>query len=531
MDGIRATPYQRPMLGGVNELIGGLLGYMRDPRRTQQLQGLAGLLESTGIPKTVERLAYGEPLTNVQMANVPLFRPETAEAALTLLPIPPAANRAAMAAGRAGERVAERVVPRIMERGGLPAGLLSDLAQGTRRQIFVPATPDEAMAASKMIKAGISPQEVWKNTGVARSPEGEWKKEISDVGATISGAKLPTTYIEGAGDVPSWNLGQVLSHPELYKSFPELQGIESSFKSGGTASATYNPGMNWISYNKEIFQKGFITKNQEDKILKAKQEYENFIKDPEFIKYNEKIEKAFDENKFTEDMLNLELENKRNKLSDAYYGELRRIQEAGDQGYTLGSGQSAKGTTLHEVQHAVQEKSGFAVGGSPEQFKDQQKAIEARDVLGWAQQLRRKAAEMPGADSIAVDAALRKDYEAIGFADGIPNSEIRNKALQPSILYPEKYETSEVPQLESLVKLYGLDKRTEPLSSNDVYRNLMGEAEARLVERRMNLSPEQLRQYYPFEYTGKEGYGLDVKPEDLLYFNEKGQFIRRGLLD
>lgn len=131
MDGIRATPYQRPMLGGVNELIGGLLGYMRDPRRTQQLQGLAGLLESTGIPKTVERMAYGEPLTNVQMANVPLLRPETAEAALTLLPVPPAANKAAMSVGRAGERVAERVVPRIMERGGLPAGLLESMSSQT----------------------------------------------------------------------------------------------------------------------------------------------------------------------------------------------------------------------------------------------------------------------------------------------------------------------------------------------------------------------------------------------------------------
>lgn len=97
MDGIRATPYQRPIAGSINDLVGGLLGYMRDPRRTQQLQGLAGLLESTGIPKTVERLAYGEPLTNAQMANVPLLRPETAEALLTLLPTAPAATKAAKA--------------------------------------------------------------------------------------------------------------------------------------------------------------------------------------------------------------------------------------------------------------------------------------------------------------------------------------------------------------------------------------------------------------------------------------------------
>jgi hypothetical protein len=135
MDGIRATPYQRPVIGGVNDLIGGLLGYMRDPRRTQQMQGLAGLLESTGIPKTVERLAYNEPLTNIQQANVPALRPETANALMTLLPVPSGANRAAMAVGRAGERMAERVVPQVMERGGVPAGLLDALSQGSMSKV------------------------------------------------------------------------------------------------------------------------------------------------------------------------------------------------------------------------------------------------------------------------------------------------------------------------------------------------------------------------------------------------------------
>jgi hypothetical protein len=105
------------------------------------MQGLAGLLESTGIPKTVERLAYGEPLTNIQQANIPALRPETANALLSLLPVPSGANRAAMAAGRAGERMAERVVPQVMERGGVPAGLLDALATGTQSQAYRQSTP------------------------------------------------------------------------------------------------------------------------------------------------------------------------------------------------------------------------------------------------------------------------------------------------------------------------------------------------------------------------------------------------------
>jgi hypothetical protein len=145
---LRATPYANPLTGLSNDAIQGLLAFMQDKRRTQQLQGLGNLLESTGIPKTVERAAYADSprglldaLTNVNRANVPLLKPETAEALLTLSPVPSGANKAAMAAGRAGERVAERVVPQIMERGGLPAEMLQGMAQGTQSAVYRQSTP------------------------------------------------------------------------------------------------------------------------------------------------------------------------------------------------------------------------------------------------------------------------------------------------------------------------------------------------------------------------------------------------------
>jgi len=138
-DRIQATP-RNELLGLLADAMYGGLNYMKDPRRTQQMQGLAGLLESTGIPKTTQRMAYGEDLTNIGRANVPLLKPETAEALMTVAPmVGPAARsaeRAAMAAGRAGERLAERVVPQVMERGGMSAGLLGDLSQGTRSQML-----------------------------------------------------------------------------------------------------------------------------------------------------------------------------------------------------------------------------------------------------------------------------------------------------------------------------------------------------------------------------------------------------------
>ena len=50
-DYIGATP-QNPLLG----LLYGGYDYLRSPQRTQQMQGLASLLESTGLPKTIERM-------------------------------------------------------------------------------------------------------------------------------------------------------------------------------------------------------------------------------------------------------------------------------------------------------------------------------------------------------------------------------------------------------------------------------------------------------------------------------------------
>jgi hypothetical protein len=56
----------------------------------------------------------------------------------------------------------------------------------------------------------------------------------------------------------------------------------------------------------------------------------------------------------------------------------------------------------------------------------------------------------------------------------------------------------------------------------DQYQKLAGEAQARLAQTRLDLSEADRRKYFPFQY-GKENYGLDIKPEDLIF--------RRGLLD
>lgn len=115
-DNLQATP-RNELLGLLSDAMYGGLDWMKSPERTQQMQGLAGLLESTGIPQTTQRLAYGEPLTNIGRANVPLLKPETAEAAMTVAPFAPAVGKA----GKAVARMAGSEINAAMmgERGGL----------------------------------------------------------------------------------------------------------------------------------------------------------------------------------------------------------------------------------------------------------------------------------------------------------------------------------------------------------------------------------------------------------------------------
>ena len=146
MDGIRATPMQYPILGLLAEKLKKAQqfavapgGYANPPAEI-----LLNLLGVPAVQQTMERVAYGEPLTTGSGMTTQI-RPEVAEAAMTLLPVAgktaQVAERGAMAAGRAGERMAERVVPQIMERGGMTAGLLEGMAQGGVSRVLPDKTP------------------------------------------------------------------------------------------------------------------------------------------------------------------------------------------------------------------------------------------------------------------------------------------------------------------------------------------------------------------------------------------------------
>jgi hypothetical protein len=138
-DQIRATP-RNPFFGLFSDLVNAPLSYMSDPRRTQQMQGVASFLRSTGVPYTLENLSYdpsGRGLFTGAggLGGTTRLRPEVAEAALTVAPfVGPAAQlgvRGAMATGRTLGPTAARMAEGYLQRQRLMLGVVPDEYRGS----------------------------------------------------------------------------------------------------------------------------------------------------------------------------------------------------------------------------------------------------------------------------------------------------------------------------------------------------------------------------------------------------------------
>jgi hypothetical protein len=106
-DQMRPTP-RSPILGLFSDIVNLPLQYMSAPERTQQMQGTAQFLYGTGIPKTLERMSYGDSLFSGAggLGGTTRMRPETAEALMNVAPFAPVVGRVGRTVGRlAGEEI------------------------------------------------------------------------------------------------------------------------------------------------------------------------------------------------------------------------------------------------------------------------------------------------------------------------------------------------------------------------------------------------------------------------------------------
>jgi len=154
---------------------------------------------------------------------------------------------------------------------------------------------------------------------------------------------------------------------------------------------------------------------------------------------------------------------------------------------SLDTNRANKSTAIHELQHAIQTKEGFAKGGSP----DTAPTIN-ENLLN---QIR----------------SQKKNINIDPYA-------IQNKIAGGYHVPPE-----DMAKLDEWKKLVASedDVLSNRLDPYEAYKRLSGEAEARLAQYRMNLTPEARSALYPYDPAYfKQATGVDID-----------KLITRGLLD
>lgn len=148
--------------------------------------------------------------------------------------------------------------------------------------------------------------------------------------------------------------------------------------------------------------------------------------------------------------------------------------------YAPAKAHDARSTTLHELQHAIQKREGFAQGGNPMSAAN----LAAQELFDKRARMSRIQDRPEFMEAYVLkenlDRALReRKISAQEFFDRLTN-------------HPGYKDYSEWERLNWFVN-------NVPENSFEAYRRLAGEAEARAVQRRMNLSPRSRRETFPEE--------------------------------
>ncbi len=153
-------------------------------------------------------------------------------------------------------------------------------------------------------------------------------------------------------------------------------------------------------------------------------------------------------------------------------------------------------TALHELQHAIQQREGFQRGGNPSM---------ADEVVN---DLRNEIYQPLSRQQKTIENS--KEYENLVDrykSEGLRGLKARKKAY--SDLGGDEIDAQQLKAAEKIDRITRgeLDQSTNP---NRVYQRLAGEAEARLVQTRMNMTPDERRARPPWQ-------DLDVPEDELIY--------------
>lgn len=283
--------------------------------------------------------------------------------------------------------------------------------------------------AKEMVKAGADPVEVWKQTGwTDQFPDGKWRFEISDDKATKKqhyftpkqayAEARTNAFIEG--DPEALKRVQAMA-PYSDKTTKELVNEYSKTGKAISDAALGGDMERAIALNDARSGLSGLLSQMHQRPYGPASAY---VRHPD-------LRAAYP------DVATMHTRTYADDLGDANAAYLRKDGGRGEQ-IAYHAGAPDKSTFLHESQHAIQQREGFARGGNP------------ADAADW-----------PEVQQLALK--LSKEMEAA-------------RAAGDKQTYSKLY--------DKVYRLVGQD-------GYEAYKSLAGEAEARLTQSRMNLTPAE----------------------------------------
>jgi hypothetical protein len=360
--------------------------------------------------------------------------------------------------------------------------------------------------AKTMTKAGKSRDDIWQETGWFKDKD-DWKFEIPDDAVRLKRTTEATQEKAKTSDI--------LDHPNLFSAYPSPSKTYKQLK----------------DEHAKVLRK--IAYYQTTKDNDGKQGYERFT--PEMAQELPLLKKRSEE-----------------------LGRLRRsyIQGIGDIPTSGGFSTSAygsynpeidaiynyvdpvrrpiqyKSTQLHELQHAIQDREGFARGGNPASVSNKvinpqwQKWHSNQDVVQEIKSIKESPAYRK--EQQELESVWKTEYAPK--LERLEALELKGKnAQEREAYYPlideifaefDAYRSGRQPLYNKLVELsktHGINANNlrEPnkfIDPDEAYRRLAGEAEARNVQTRMDFTPAERKAKAPWTT-------LDV-PEEQLYYRK-----------
>ena len=326
-------------------------------------------------------------------------------------------------------------------------------------------------------------------TGWERGGDGKWRYEIVD--GELKKEPNVKEKVSSDGEVHyETTLGEILDNEELYRSYPELRMLPVSIQQmDGGVSGIYLPS-GYISLSMGLYRHrtkpGDVRREIEQ--IESTPEYKEYSKYFEgdmpdaYIGREDEWEEAMNEaeSKFFESELG-------KRYHDLMWGDKRKA-------YSYGFDEVGKGVILHEVQHAIQHIEGFAMGGNSTTYREHLAGFrEKYEAWSVIDEFEDKSKEL-GDDARPIDVynALVREYQSLGleFGDGFaPSREAFDKGFN---LWTRGYDNEGYEdaynEYQRLMGKFGSGEY------NNRYDQLAGEVEARNVQKRLHMTPEERRQ-------------------------------------